>query len=292
MKFYKRDPAKALAGMAELTLQERGAYNTIIDTLYDRDGYLPDDDEVMRRIMGCHGNEWRAVKKKLLDKHKIWTVDGVWHAKRVDDTLDEAARFSESQRKSAANRWETARKHAGKRPETADKSLPYSEKDQQKQQSPDAREFMPYTPTPTIQNSGRHDARARTDIPFYECEDESLLDRVIAAAGIDISKERNPARWLGSEPRYEVDRWVALGLTDAEIVETIAEVMSGRGQGPPKTLAYFREPMQRRAGLKGLPALTPIAGGKPDGKSARERRAEAELESDLDFARDLDRKRK
>lgn len=120
MKFYKRDPSAALAGMAELTLQERGAYNTIIDLLYDRDGDLRDDDDIMRRVLGCHGNEWKAVKLKLLAKGKIWVEDGFWKAKRVDDVLQEAAEFSETQR---GNALESAGKLAGNSPETRRKSL-------------------------------------------------------------------------------------------------------------------------------------------------------------------------
>ena len=121
MKFYKRDPDAALSGMAELTLQERGAYNTIIDLLYARDGDLRDDDDMMRRVLGCHGNEWKAVKSRLIDRGKIWIEDGFWKAKRVDDVLNEAAAFSETQRKRAGKRWETAGKRAGNVEKTAGK---------------------------------------------------------------------------------------------------------------------------------------------------------------------------
>jgi uncharacterized protein YdaU (DUF1376 family) len=112
MKFYKRDPDRALAGMAELTLQLRGAYNTILDALYSRDGVLRDDDDVLRRLMGCHGNECRAVKAKLISCGKIWIEDGYIRAKGVEKTLKDAVNFSEKQRKSAEKRWETERKSA------------------------------------------------------------------------------------------------------------------------------------------------------------------------------------
>ena len=36
LKWYKRDPDAALSGMFELTLEERGAYNTILDLIYSR----------------------------------------------------------------------------------------------------------------------------------------------------------------------------------------------------------------------------------------------------------------
>lgn len=113
MKFYKRDPDAALVGMAELSLQERGAYNTILDLLYSRDGILPDDDEMLRRCLHCHGNEWSAVKSKLIKRGKIWVSDGYIMALRVDETIKDAANFSETQRKRAEKRWEIERKRTG-----------------------------------------------------------------------------------------------------------------------------------------------------------------------------------
>lgn len=151
MRFYKRDPDAALSGMAELTLQERGAYNTIIDLLYSRDGQVPDDDHMIRRVMGCHGNEWRAVKAKLIAKGKIWVEDGFLKANRVDDVLEEAAAFSEKQRKRVGKRWETARKRLGNVAETGGKTPANSEKSQQKQERVDT--IADHTNTPIANSS-------------------------------------------------------------------------------------------------------------------------------------------
>lgn len=113
---------------------------------------------------------------------------------------------------------------------------------------------------------------------------------MIEAARIDIQHDRSPQRWFGSEPRHTIAQWQGLGLSDDEIVETVAEVIASKHDGPPAKLSYFNPAMQRRAGLKQRPDLTPINGGNPhDGKSARERRAEDDLAGDLAFARDLDR---
>lgn len=128
MRFYKRDPDRALAGMSELTLQQRGAYNTILDALYSRDGVLPDDDQMLRRIMGCHGNEWRAVKAQLIAVGKVWIQDGYIKAKGVDSTLKDAENFSETQQKRARKRWEIENKRDGK-----------NKKDEQNQRAVDAK---------------------------------------------------------------------------------------------------------------------------------------------------------
>lgn len=148
MKFYKRDPDRALAGMTELTLEERGAYNTIIDALYSRDGILPDDDEVLRRLMGCHGSKWKAIKSRLIAHGKVWIEDGYLKAKGVDSVLQEAENFSETQRKRVGKRWEIERKRSRNASETAEKRSGKTEKAEQNQRPEDTKRADTNTPTP------------------------------------------------------------------------------------------------------------------------------------------------
>lgn len=111
MKFYKRDPDRALAGMAELTLKQRGAYNSLLDLLYSRDGDVPDNDERVARMMTCHRREWAAVKKELIALEKIWVEDGKLRAKRVQETINEASKFSQDQSDRASNGWQKRKKY-------------------------------------------------------------------------------------------------------------------------------------------------------------------------------------
>ena len=120
MDWYRRFHFKALEGQRELTLQERGAYNTIIDLLYSRDGDLPDDDQLLIRLMGCHHNEWRAVKQRLLLKGKIWVTDGKLMGKRVVSELSYRSNFSVAQSNRASKRWVETEKHN----ENNDPSMP------------------------------------------------------------------------------------------------------------------------------------------------------------------------
>jgi uncharacterized protein YdaU (DUF1376 family) len=110
MKFYKRDPDRALAGMNELTLKQRGAYNSILDLLYSRDGDVPDDDTRVARMISCHWREWKAVKLELIDLGKIWVEDGLICARRVQETLKEASDFSQDQSKRASKGWQKRKK--------------------------------------------------------------------------------------------------------------------------------------------------------------------------------------
>lgn len=111
LHWYKRDPDAALAGMAELTLVERGAYNSIIDLLYSRSGNVPDDDVLVARMIGCHWREWKAVKGRLIARGKIRLEGGKITANRVQEALKEAADFSQEQSRRAAKRWHKPEKN-------------------------------------------------------------------------------------------------------------------------------------------------------------------------------------
>jgi uncharacterized protein YdaU (DUF1376 family) len=105
MKFYKRDPDRALAGMAELTFEQRGAYNSLLDLLYSRDGEVPDDDERVARMLSCNKREWVRLKKSLIELGKVWVKSGKIGAKRVQETINEATEFSNKQRSNVSKRW-------------------------------------------------------------------------------------------------------------------------------------------------------------------------------------------
>ena len=93
MKWYKRDPDAALAGMVELTLEERGAYNTVIDLLYSRDGNLPADDCFFARACNCRPHTWRRLRDNLLAKGKLHMIDGKLTANRVAGELEHARKL-------------------------------------------------------------------------------------------------------------------------------------------------------------------------------------------------------
>src|SRR5262245_5341937 len=76
MKRYKRDPAAALEDMMVLTLEERGAYNTVLDLIFDRRGDVPDDDRFLASWMRCDTRIWRRIKQRLVALKKIEIVGG------------------------------------------------------------------------------------------------------------------------------------------------------------------------------------------------------------------------
>lgn len=85
--WYKRYPESFLNGCAELSLEETGAYSLILDALYDRDGYIPDDDKLCSRILRCDVRVWRRIKSRLLSLAKLRIENGKILNNRIVDEL-------------------------------------------------------------------------------------------------------------------------------------------------------------------------------------------------------------
>jgi uncharacterized protein YdaU (DUF1376 family) len=94
MQWYKRDCDAALVGMAELTLEECGAYNRLLDLLYSRNGNVPDDDVMVATMMRVDVRTWRRLKARLIAHGKVWIIQiqpcGQLMAKRVEKTISDA----------------------------------------------------------------------------------------------------------------------------------------------------------------------------------------------------------
>ena len=113
LKWYKRDPRAALTGMMELTLEERGAYNTILDLIYVHDGALRDDAKFIAPWLNVRVKTWERLRRRLLDTGKIFVHGGALHNERADDEVQEALARVVQKRISALKRWATFREIKG-----------------------------------------------------------------------------------------------------------------------------------------------------------------------------------
>ena len=92
IKWYKRDPRAALVGMSNLTLEERGAYNTILDLIYTHEGALDDDERYICGWLGCHIRSWRRIRAKLINLEKLYLNGGKLRNERADHEVAAAQR--------------------------------------------------------------------------------------------------------------------------------------------------------------------------------------------------------
>lgn len=73
--FYRRDPGAALAGMAGMTLEERGVYNTLIDLLYLTWRPVEDNRAYIAGHCGCVVQKLNPILRRLIDKGKLITFE-------------------------------------------------------------------------------------------------------------------------------------------------------------------------------------------------------------------------
>ena len=69
---YHRD---ALDGMARMSLEDRGAYTTLLDMMYDRAGPVPDEDRMIAGLMLISTRAWRSIRERLISAGKIEVVE-------------------------------------------------------------------------------------------------------------------------------------------------------------------------------------------------------------------------
>ena len=73
-----------------LTLEERGAYNTILDLIYSHANNLLDDDRFIAGWLRCDLRVWRRIKLRLIELGKIELRDGLIMNFRATSEIDEA----------------------------------------------------------------------------------------------------------------------------------------------------------------------------------------------------------
>lgn len=89
LKWYKRDPSKALKGMMKLNLEQRGAYNTILDLIYSHDNELDDDDHVLAAWLRVDVRVARRLKAELIAAGKLYTDCGYLKNKKADEEVSD-----------------------------------------------------------------------------------------------------------------------------------------------------------------------------------------------------------
>lgn len=98
ISWYKRDPDAALSGMFELTLEERGAYNTVLDLIYSRANELPDDDRWIAGWLRVDVRVWKRIKRVLIERGKLYLDEGTIRNARADvEVLSALSRVTSAQ---------------------------------------------------------------------------------------------------------------------------------------------------------------------------------------------------
>ena len=70
-KSYLRHPDNFFTGTRTLTLEQRGAYNDLLDLYISRDGDLPDNDQHRARELAIDIRLWKRIKRELVEAGKL-----------------------------------------------------------------------------------------------------------------------------------------------------------------------------------------------------------------------------
>jgi len=86
--YHKRYHGDAIAGYMGLSLEERGAYATLKDYIYDREGPLPSNMRMLAGYLDCSVRKAAAVIESLIQKGKLYRLeDGRISNRRCDQEL-------------------------------------------------------------------------------------------------------------------------------------------------------------------------------------------------------------
>jgi uncharacterized protein YdaU (DUF1376 family) len=72
LPYHKRWHSDLIAEVINLDLRERGAFFTLVDLMYVHGGSVPDEDDFMRRYLGCNSRGWHTLRDRLLHLQKIY----------------------------------------------------------------------------------------------------------------------------------------------------------------------------------------------------------------------------
>ena len=69
--WHRRWHGNALHGYMVLTLEQRGAYTTLLDLMYDAGGPIWDDHRYLCGYLRCDPRVWRRIRQELIDLGKL-----------------------------------------------------------------------------------------------------------------------------------------------------------------------------------------------------------------------------
>lgn len=252
--WYQRDPQAYLGGVQGMSAKEHAVYSVVLDLIYLHGGSVNNDP---RWIAGWIADMGAAAVRKAiqsLEERGKLIIEG-------DQITQKRAK---TQAKTKENLRETARENGKKGGKKSAEIRATSSKNK------DLGEATASTKTQAEKRreeksigSGDGSACAREQ---NHDGDRTEREIVLEAIGADpISGLIGPnGQCIGRLiDMQEFRSWKQdLGLELPEIIEVIRDVMARKQDGPPSTFTYFTQPMQRFAGQKSRPALTPIEGGQ------------------------------
>jgi len=224
--YHKRYHSDALAGFMSLTLEERGAYQTLLDLIYDRGGPIPDNERLLAGYMGVSIRKWRVLLEDLIAKRKILRTQAgeltnLRAQREIENDAKTSRKLAENGSKGGRNRAEN-RKNANENNESDQARL--------KPGSSLTNTRVREDPNGSSTGARAHEAGRGSGLPSQPIADAD----VVAAAGF---------AWpLSHADKRQLAAWANDGIDRAStVLPVIRRVAAERrdSNDPPSTLRYF-----------------------------------------------------
>jgi uncharacterized protein YdaU (DUF1376 family) len=85
--WYHRYPRDFLQETAAMSLEDCGAYATIIDLIFLFDSPVADNDAVIAGYLRCHVNKWRPIRQRLIESGHLVSVNGNLDVPSVNEEI-------------------------------------------------------------------------------------------------------------------------------------------------------------------------------------------------------------
>lgn len=105
MPYHRRYQGDALQGYRKLTLEQRGAYTTILDLIYDEGGPIEFNERWLAGELNCSLRKAKALLDELLELRKIYvTRDGKISNHRAEQEIGNALKISRKRAENGSKR--------------------------------------------------------------------------------------------------------------------------------------------------------------------------------------------
>lgn len=240
--WHKRYHEDALSGYMNLSLEERGAYTTILDLLY-RDGEpLADNEHFLAGWMQVSVRKYRLLRDRLLELGKLHhTKDGKLTNRRFEDEQKKADSIAESRVESA----KIGREKIAEKKKNVKENNEASQ--QTRQQNPrNTRATLRDSEDSTVKaelyepRAGAAAAQNQNSENQFAHNVAAVEDALASATGLNLL---NP---------FAIDQLQFEGVSlELDVLPTVKAIMARRKADPPKTWSYFvpaiREAHQKRS---------------------------------------------
>lgn len=298
--WHKRYHSDALNGYRGLNLEQRGAYTTILDLLYDSGAEgIRDDERLIAGHLDIHTRKWRALRQELLEAGKIIQIEGDRlsnnrYLKERENTLSLSEKRAEAGSKGGQKLSKSQAIACGEMPENSSSGQVQAEFEPSS--TPELDLKLQTTEreldTKTAENSQTGEAIAKQELSYTRAKEvRSYIDSTTSTKSLNTkpSETKNPLD--GDDDILnrinELGRIAGLNLTRPEKIATaLDQLREWLGEGidyerdilptikarsadnPSETvhsLRYFDAAVRKRFGLssQGIAPAKPLAPPKP-----------------------------